>query len=124
MRRLIATVLVVLNVAGCSKSVEIPLDKIGEPEWRERATYRIRVDEGESYVKRFSVVDSLLIIDERQERDEALFGAGLVPADSIPLAELLGVEKIESRTKVLGLYVAVIGMFAGLLLWLAPSADS
>ena len=108
--RLIASIAIVLVTTSCSSSVKIPLDQIDEATWRKPGKYRLRLtDGGEYYVRRFSVVDSSVVVDERIELDEALYSDTNPPSNSIPVDQLRSVEKVESRTKTILLLTAIVG---------------
>ncbi len=105
--------------------MEIPLDRIGEPEWRKPANYRFRVVDGSEYfVRRFSVVGSSVVVEETTDIDEALVGNPNLPPISIPIDELGSVQKIESRKKVLALYGGILGALFGILLLVSQSEDT
>ena len=125
MRRAVALVLIALMATGCSRAVEIPLDQLGEAEWRKPGTYRLSLVRGdEYYARRLSVADSNVIVEERMEIDEALFGYSNQPPDSIPITALRGVEKIESRKKTIALYLGIVGAMFGALLMMGSETDT
>ncbi len=121
LRRAVALVVIALTATGCSKAVEIPLDRIGEPEWRKTADYRFRLVDGDEYfIRRFSVVDSTVVVEEAKDVDTELMGNPNLAPRSIPIDELRSVEKIESRKKVLALYFGIIGAMFGALALVSP----
>jgi hypothetical protein len=91
---------VALAAAGCSKAVEIPRADIDDPQYREPASYRIRLKGWEEYmVQRFSVTDSTIVIEELMPSDERYrYGRSSLPIN-VQKDQVTSVVKIQANEK-------------------------
>ena len=71
LHRRIAVLMITAMVAGCSKAVDIPREDIDDVKYREPGSYRVRLEGRHEYlVKRFTVTDSTVVIEELLPADE------------------------------------------------------
>jgi hypothetical protein len=123
-RGVIASVLLVAIATGCSKAVEIPRDDIADAKYREPGSYRIRLKGWDEYlVKRFSVTDSTVVIEELLPSDEQ-FRMG---RESLPTAisrdDVVSISRMQTNvamTAVVLIPMAIIGYFIG---WMIIDSD-
>ena len=105
-RQAVSLVLIALLVTGCSRAVEIPREQIDDPVYQHPGSYRIRLDGQEEYlVRRFSVTDSTVVIQELHPSDERYrFGRKDLPV-TVPRAAVSSISRMETKH---GLTFAVI----------------
>jgi hypothetical protein len=110
LRRALALILVVVTATGCTKSVEIPRDQIGDaPE--ANPGYRIDMVDGSHYtVKRFSIVDSTIVIEKLNPSDSRHKDAKLPIVLSI--SDVQSISKLETRSGLSFAVTAVVGVLA------------
>ena len=112
-RKIIACLVIAAIATGCTNSVKIPMDQIDDPAWRAPGKYRLRLtDGGEYYVRRFSVADSNIVVDERLKVDSGLYGDTNPPSSSIPIDQIRSVEMVKSNKKSLLLFAGAVGAMA------------
>lgn len=117
--RVISLILIAFMAAGCSQAIDIPRSQIGDPAYREPGSYRIRVKGREEYlVRRFSVTDSTVVIEELMPADERYrFERAALPM-TVPRSNVSSIVIIEAQKKttfaVLVYSALAIGAFVSL----------
>jgi len=95
-RRAVCVALIALMATGCTKAVEIPRADIDDAKYREPGSYRIRLHGRQEYlVRRFSVTDSTVVVEELMPGDER-FRTG---REWLPTSILWGEVESISRTE-------------------------
>jgi len=113
-------VLLVPIFVACTKGVEIPRADIDDPKYREEGSYRIRMKGWEEYlVKRFSVTDSTLVIEELSSGDERFrMGRENLPY-VLPLSQVVSVGRVKTNVPGTLAIVLVVGALAAFLVALS-----
>ncbi len=101
------------TATGCTKATEIPRTRIGDPTYREDGSYRIRLHGRQEYlVRRFSVTDSTVVVEELMPGDERFrTGREKLPT-SIPLDEVESISRTETNVWL----TTVVVLSAGLII--------
>src|SRR5262245_4437731 len=122
MYRAVALLLIACMMTGCSGAVEIPRNEIDDPKYREPGNYRIRVKGWEEYlVKRFSVTDSTVVIEELSPGDERFrMGREKLPF-VIASDQVVSISKVKINTMGTAMIVLAVGLFAGFIVWLTTT---
>lgn len=121
-RRGIALLLTVFTMTGCTTGAEISRAYIDDPKYREPGNYRIRVEGWEEYlVKRFSVTDSTVVIEELSPGDERFrMGRGQLPY-------VISWDRVESIARVkinpmgTAAIVLTVGLLVSFIVWLSTA---
>jgi hypothetical protein len=119
LKRALSILLVALTATGCSKAVEIPRADIDNPKYHEPASYRIRMKGWEEYlVKRFTVTDSTIVIEELMPSDERYrFKRSSLPIE-VPRDDVTSIAEIQAQEKTTFAVVAVTAIaIATLISW-------
>jgi hypothetical protein len=94
-RRVLSVAVIVLTVMGCSKSVNVPLDQVESVQDR-KARHRIHVRDGDEFaVRRFTVTDSTIVIDDLSPTD-IRFDAVDLPI-VLRRSDVVAIERVEGR---------------------------
>ena len=63
LRRVVAVLLVVVIITGCSRTTAIPRDDLDKSKYRKEGVYRLRTTDGLTYIARtFTVTDTSFVI--------------------------------------------------------------
>jgi hypothetical protein len=107
LRRTIAIVLLASIATGCSKTVNVPLDQVESVQDR-KARHHIHMSNGDEYaVRRFTVTDSTIVVDDLSPTD--------VRFETIDLpivlrrSDVTAIERAEGRGQVF--FIAVPATF-------------
>lgn len=90
-------VLIVLMLTGCSKAVELRRADMDDAKYREPGSYRIRLKGREEYlVRRFSVTDSTMVIEELMPADERYRPWRANLPVTVPLTDITSFAQLET----------------------------
>ncbi len=93
LRRAIATVPFIVALAGCTKTVDVPIDDLESVHDR-KARHHVNMVDGSQYsVRQFTVTDSTLVIDDLSPTDSR---KGVVNEPiTVPRDSIASVERLE-----------------------------
>jgi hypothetical protein len=112
-------VIALLLLGGCSRAVEIPPGQVDDPQYQAVGSYRIRLQGREEYlVRRFSVTDSTVAIEELHPSDQRFrFGREKLPI-TVARERVLSVSIMKPdilMTTLAGVGVAALAYFVFLI---------
>ena len=121
-RSAIAVLLTVFIMTGCTTGAEIPRRYIDDPKYREPGNYRIRVKGwNEYFVKRFSVTDSTVVIEELSPVDERFrMGREGLPY-TISWDQVESISRVKTSTVGTAAIVVVVGLFVSFIVGLSTA---
>lgn len=123
MRRFVAWLVIgTLVVSGCSRAVEIPRGQVGADEYRRVGSYKVRLHGWNEYnVRRFSMTDSTVIIEELLVTDDHYKLKRHEMPIVVPLKDVEYIGVMKTNWVLTTVALVSIGGVVGFFIWIAAS---
>ena len=118
-KRMISLVVAALLFSSCSKAVKIPHDQLGAEEYRKPGSYRVKLHGWNEYnVRRFSMTDSTVVIEELLESDDRYKLKKHDMPIVVPMKDVEYITEAKNNPAVTTGVIVGVGLFAAFCWWL------